>query len=182
VSVLVVGPVLGLLLERMARAIEGTSLALRVASTVGLLLVIEGALELLYDPDAVRNVPVFLARGQVEILDTTVQWAEIITFAFALVATAALSIFFRKSRRGVAMRAVVDNPDLLDIAGTSPAATRRLAWVIGVTRGARRRDPARGGRRPFRRPGLQIPALVKVDAILVRPRQRRRARTANSRR
>jgi ABC-type branched-subunit amino acid transport system ATPase component/branched-subunit amino acid ABC-type transport system permease component len=133
VAVLVVGPALGLALELMARSVQGTSLALRVASTVGLLLVIEGGLELLYDPSQVRNVPVFLAHGQVEMFGTTVQWADFLPFAFALLATAALSIALRLSRRGVAMRAVVDNPDLLDVAGTSPAATRRLAWVIGVT-------------------------------------------------
>src|SRR5207249_3925786 len=72
-------------------------------------------------------------HGGVTVAGTNVQWSDIVTFAFALAVTAGLSLFFRLSRRGVAMRAVVDNPELLDVAGTSPAATRRLAWMIGVT-------------------------------------------------
>ncbi|HEY0903002.1 MAG TPA: ATP-binding cassette domain-containing protein, partial [Marmoricola sp.] len=35
------------------------------------------------------------------------------------------------SRTGTAMRAVVDNADLLDLAGTNPVTVRRLAWMIG---------------------------------------------------
>jgi len=38
---------------------------------------------------------------------------------------------FRRSRLGVAMRGVVDNPALLDMAGTAPAKVRRTAWIIG---------------------------------------------------
>src|SRR5262249_26474405 len=75
-----------------------------------------------------------LAPGHhVRIGGTTVDWASIITFAVAVVSTLVLTVFFRISRRGVAMRAVVDNPELLDIEGTSPSATRRLGWVIGCS-------------------------------------------------
>jgi ABC-type branched-subunit amino acid transport system ATPase component/branched-subunit amino acid ABC-type transport system permease component len=133
VAILVLGPVMGLILELLARRIQGRSLALQVASTVGLLLVIEAAVELIYGHTTVRIVPIFLGTGNVRLAGTNVQVAQIVTFAFALTATAALTAFFRLSRRGIAMRAVVDNPELLDIAGTSPAATRRTAWVIGVT-------------------------------------------------
>src|SRR5712691_3228007 len=49
----------------------------------------------------------------------------------ALAATVALFLFFRQTRLGLAMRGVVDNPELLDLGGTSPAAVRRWAWMIG---------------------------------------------------
>jgi ABC-type branched-subunit amino acid transport system ATPase component/branched-subunit amino acid ABC-type transport system permease component len=133
VAILVLGPALGLIVELLARRIQGRSLALQVASTVGLLLVVEAAVELIYGHTTVRIVPIFLGTGNVRLAGTNVQVAQIVTFVFALAATAGLSAFFRLSRRGVAMRAVVDNPELLDVAGTSPAATRRTAWVIGVT-------------------------------------------------
>jgi ABC-type branched-subunit amino acid transport system ATPase component/branched-subunit amino acid ABC-type transport system permease component len=132
VAVLVLAPIMGLALELASRRLEGTSLALRVAGTVGLLLVIEAVVTLLYPATGQRSVPVFLGTGSVKIAGTTVQGSQIVTFVFALGATAALSAFFRCSRRGVAMRAVVDNPELLDIAGTSPTTTRRLAWILGV--------------------------------------------------
>jgi ABC-type branched-subunit amino acid transport system ATPase component/branched-subunit amino acid ABC-type transport system permease component len=133
VATLVLGPAMGLIVELLARRIQGRSLALQVASTVGLLLVIEAAVELIYGHTTVRIVPIFLGTGNVRLAGTNVQVSQIVTFVFALAATAGLSAFFRLSRRGVAMRAVVDNPELLDVAGTSPAATRRTAWMIGVT-------------------------------------------------
>ena len=48
-------------------------------------------------------------------------------------ATGGLYVFFRTARTGKAMRAVVDDPNLLDLAGTSPSRVRRLAWIIGCT-------------------------------------------------
>ncbi len=133
VAILVAGPIMGLILELLARRIQTTSLALRVASTVGLLLVIEAAILLVYGQAQVRTVPIFLGTGNVRLLGTNVQVEQIVTFLFAIAVTSLLTAFFHFSRSGVAMRAVVDNPELLDLAGTSPLRTRRLAWVIGTT-------------------------------------------------
>jgi ABC-type branched-subunit amino acid transport system ATPase component/branched-subunit amino acid ABC-type transport system permease component len=133
VAVCVVGPIMGLILEFLARRIQTASLALRVASTVGLLLVVEAVILLIYGTQQTRTVPIFLGQSNVRILGTNVQVDQIVTFAFALLVAAVLTAFFRFSRNGVAVRAVVDNPELLDVAGTSPRRTRRLAWVIGVT-------------------------------------------------
>ncbi len=132
VAVLVVGPLMGLILEVFARRIQTASLALRVASTIGLLLVIEAAIELIYGTQQTRIVPIFLGTGNVRLLGTNVQIDQIVTFVFVVAVTVALTVFFRRSRSGVAMRAVVDNPELLDMAGTSPLRIRRLAWIIGV--------------------------------------------------
>jgi ABC-type branched-subunit amino acid transport system ATPase component/branched-subunit amino acid ABC-type transport system permease component len=133
VSILVVGPLMGLTLELLARRIQTTTLALQVASTVGLLLAIEAGLALLYGTETVRTIPTFLGTGSFKVFGTSVQVSQLVTFLFVVSATVVLTGFLRFSRRGVSMRAVVDNPELLDLAGTSPAATRRLAWIIGVT-------------------------------------------------
>ena len=45
----------------------------------------------------------------------------------------ALYVFFKRSRTGAAMRAVVDNSELLDLGGTSPTAVRRWACIIGCS-------------------------------------------------
>ena len=129
----VVGPLMGLILELLARRLQGTSLALRVAATVGLLLLVQAAATLHYGNTQTRTVPVFLSSDTFELSGTTVNWSDAYSFLFALVATVALSVFFRVSRRGVAMRAVVDNPELLDLEGTSPSATRRIGWVLGCS-------------------------------------------------
>jgi ABC-type branched-subunit amino acid transport system ATPase component/branched-subunit amino acid ABC-type transport system permease component len=133
VAVVVVGPLLGMALELLARFIQGASLALQVASTVGLLLVIQAVVSLCYGASTLRTVPVFLGAGSVRLSGTNIRWADMVTFAFAVVATAGLSVMFRTARVGLAMRAVVDDPDLLDLAGSSPRRTRRFAWSIGAT-------------------------------------------------
>ncbi|WP_131744832.1 branched-chain amino acid ABC transporter permease/ATP-binding protein [Frankia sp. Cppng1_Ct_nod] len=133
IAVFVSGPVTGLLFERLARAIDGASLALRVASTIGILLIVQTAAVLIYGTAQDRRVPQFLPTDIVRIGGTNVTYAQIITFAIALAATVALYVFFRLSRLGVAMRAVVESPTLLGLAGTNPTRARRWAWCIGVT-------------------------------------------------
>jgi branched-subunit amino acid ABC-type transport system permease component len=113
--------------------VQTVSLAWRVASTVGLLLVIVAGIDLIYGTETTREVPVFLGAKNFNLFGTNVQESQAITFLFAVAVTVVLTIFFRVARRGKAMRAVVDNPELLDIAGTSPTNTRRLAWIIGMT-------------------------------------------------
>jgi ABC-type branched-subunit amino acid transport system ATPase component/branched-subunit amino acid ABC-type transport system permease component len=132
VCVLVLGPAMGLVLERLARRLTEAPLTLQVAGTVGLLLVIEAAIVLVYDQQQQRSVAPFLAKGSVELAGTVVQWSDIVTFAVAVAATVALSLAMRFTRRGLAMRAVVDAPALLDLSGTSPTATRRAAWIVGA--------------------------------------------------
>lgn len=133
VSIVVIGPLMGVTLELLARRIQTTTLALQVASTVGLLLAIEAGVALIYGTETVRTVPTFLGVGSFKLFGTSVQISQLVTFLFAVGVTMVLTGFLHYARRGVSMRAVVDNPELLDIAGTSPVATRRLAWIIGVT-------------------------------------------------
>jgi ABC-type branched-subunit amino acid transport system ATPase component/branched-subunit amino acid ABC-type transport system permease component len=133
ISVFVVGAVCGLLLELVARRLNGTTLAIRVAATVGILLIVQGVAVIIYGTVITRTVPQFLPTHPFTIAGTVLTSDRVIVFAIGLVATVALYIYFRTARMGVAMRAVVDNTDLVDISGTSPTAVRRLAWVIGTT-------------------------------------------------
>jgi len=133
VAVAVLGPAMGLAFELLARRLQSAAMALRVAATVGLLLAVEAAIYLIYGTAAVRTVPVFLGTSNVRVAGANVEVAQIVTFAFVVGVTIALTAYLRWARRGVAMRALVDDPDLLEVAGTSQVATRRTAWVTGVT-------------------------------------------------
>jgi ABC-type branched-subunit amino acid transport system ATPase component/branched-subunit amino acid ABC-type transport system permease component len=133
ICLVLIGPAMGLLLEPLARAVAGASLAVQVGAMVGVLLAIQGAVVLIYGQTVTRTVNVFLGSGGTKIGGTVVQYAQIVTFAVAIACTVGLYLFFRLTRRGTAMRAVVDDPDLLGLAGTSPVAVRRYAWVIGST-------------------------------------------------
>jgi ABC-type branched-subunit amino acid transport system ATPase component/branched-subunit amino acid ABC-type transport system permease component len=132
ICILVLAPLMGVLLEWLARRVTEAPLTLQVAGTVGLLLVVEAVIVLAYDQDVQRTVQPFLAHGSVEIGGATVQWSDIVTFVVAVALTAVLSLAIRYTRRGLAMKAVVDAPQLLDLSGTSPIATRRSAWIAGA--------------------------------------------------
>jgi ABC-type branched-subunit amino acid transport system ATPase component/branched-subunit amino acid ABC-type transport system permease component len=133
IAVLGVGLVAGLLFEQLGRALTGASLAIQVTSTIGVVLLVQAVVLLHYGTTQVRLVPVFLADGFFSLGGANVLYAQLITVIFAVVATAALWALFRWARLGRSMRALVDDPSLLALTGTSPNAVRRWAWIIGVT-------------------------------------------------
>lgn len=129
--VLVLAPIEGLLLELVARSLETVGANLKVVATVGLLLIVLGAGTLWYGNN-LGTFPSFLPTSEVRMLGVNVQWEQIIVVIVAVVATAILYYFFRFVRMGVAMRGVVDNPDLVSMTGENPARVRRWAWIIGT--------------------------------------------------
>jgi ABC-type branched-subunit amino acid transport system ATPase component/branched-subunit amino acid ABC-type transport system permease component len=129
--VLVMGPVEGVLLELVARRLDPVSATLKVVATVGLLLVILGVGTLWFG-NQTSTFPSFLPTSTVRVVGVNVTWEQIIVTIVSVVATAALYCLFRFVRLGVAMRAVVDNPELLDMTGESAVRVRRWAWIIGT--------------------------------------------------
>ena len=130
ICVLVVGPVLGLGLEAMARRLADASATMQVVATIGVVLLVQGFFSATFGTLA-RTFPPWLPQHTVEIGGVFVGEDQMIITGLALAATIALFLFFRNTRLGLAMRGVVDNPELLDLGGTSPAAVRRWAWIIG---------------------------------------------------
>jgi ABC-type branched-subunit amino acid transport system ATPase component/branched-subunit amino acid ABC-type transport system permease component len=130
ISVLVFAPILGLLLELMARTLSGASETIKVVSTVGLILIVASIATLWY-PTNPPNFPNFLPQSTVRMVGVNVTWAQIILFVFSAAAAAALYWFFRSVRPGIVMRGVVDNADLVSMSGDDPVLVRRRAWVIG---------------------------------------------------
>ncbi|MHB1582633.1 MAG: branched-chain amino acid ABC transporter permease, partial [Acidimicrobiales bacterium] len=129
-SVGVMGPVEGLVLERLARALDPMSPTLKVVATVGLLLAVLGLGTIWYGGEAV-DFPQFLPAETFRLVGVNVQWSQLIVTVVSVLATGILYYFFRFVRLGVSMRGVVDNPDLVSMTGQSPAMVRRWAWVIG---------------------------------------------------
>jgi ABC-type branched-subunit amino acid transport system permease subunit len=60
-----------------------------------------------------------------------VSGSQIIIVCLAVAATVGLYVFFKRARLGVAMQALVDDPNLLALDATSPVKVRRWAWAIG---------------------------------------------------
>jgi ABC-type branched-subunit amino acid transport system ATPase component/branched-subunit amino acid ABC-type transport system permease component len=130
ISVLILGAVLGLGFEVMARRVARGPLAWRIVATIGIVLIVEAVFTIVHGSSTLTT-PHFLSQSTVQIFGAFVTWEQIIVTVISLGAAVALYVFFRTARLGKAMRAVVDDPDLLGLAGTSPERVRRWAWVIG---------------------------------------------------
>jgi branched-subunit amino acid ABC-type transport system permease component len=133
VSVLVVGTLLGLLMEQISRRLSRQSTAVKVVGTVGLILVVDAAALILFG-NRPRTTKAFLpgSSGKLEIFGAFVTYDQLLIVAISVVAVAILYAVFRWTRAGVEMRAVVDDADLLAIQGREPARTRRVAWILGA--------------------------------------------------
>jgi ABC-type branched-subunit amino acid transport system ATPase component/branched-subunit amino acid ABC-type transport system permease component len=128
--VFVVGPVMGYLLELLARQLAAADRTLQIGAMVGLIVCIVSITGLLFSNTS-GVFPSFLPTATVRLLDVNVEWEQIIVFIVGLAAAGGLYAFLRFTRRGVELRAVVDDPDLLSVTGTSAVRVRRLAWMIG---------------------------------------------------
>ncbi len=135
VSVLVVGPLLGLAMERIARVLSNQRTAWKVVGTVGLILLVQGLGSIKYGTDTRAAQPTYLPNGRefFRFAGVNITYAQVTVTVIGLIVVAALYALFRFTRLGVAMRAVVDDPDLLDLQGISPTRVRRISWIIGAT-------------------------------------------------
>jgi ABC-type branched-subunit amino acid transport system ATPase component/branched-subunit amino acid ABC-type transport system permease component len=132
VSILILGPLVGLLLELMARVLANASHVLKIAATVGLVVVIVAIGNLWYGSQS-ETFPSYLPTSSFEVFGVYVGYDQLAVVLVALAAAASLYYFFRFVRLGVAMRGVVDDPTLVAMTGESPVRVRRWAWVIGST-------------------------------------------------
>jgi ABC-type branched-subunit amino acid transport system ATPase component/branched-subunit amino acid ABC-type transport system permease component len=134
ISVVVLGPLMGLVMERIAAHLAPQRIALQIVGTVGLILAVQGLATISYGANPLR-IQQFLPYGTetFEAFGVVITFDLVIITGIALVAVAALYGLFRFTRLGVAMRGVVDDPDLLAMQGTNPQRVRRAAWIIGAT-------------------------------------------------
>ena len=133
-AVFVAGPLMGLGMERIARRLAPQRTATKIVGTVGLILFVQGLGTIKYGSDTIR-VQQFLPRafesfrfGGVNVLYPQL-WVTIV----AVVGVLLLFGLFRFTRTGLAMRAVVDDPDLVAMQAVNPVRVRRIAWTIGTT-------------------------------------------------
>ncbi len=132
VAVALLGPAMGVVLELIARHLAGARVVFVIVGTIGLLLAVQGLMYVTFGAQ-VKNNPEFLPTDGRTIDGVLVSYAQMIKVAVAVVAAVGLWLFLRRSRLGINMRAVVDNPSLLGMTGTAPTRVRTAAWVIAST-------------------------------------------------
>jgi branched-subunit amino acid ABC-type transport system permease component len=129
-ALLLVGVLGGLLLERIASLLSEAPTVTVVVATVGLLVMLQSLCTAIYG-SAVISFDDFLPTSGVRIGKVMISGGDMIITAFALGSAFGLFYFFGRTRTGKAMTAVVDDPNLLSLQSTNPAAVRRFAWVLG---------------------------------------------------
>lgn len=129
----VIAPLFGLLIERfMMRRLTEAPVAVALVVTVALLVALIGAAQALWPP-AGRRVDPFLEGSGLQLGEYFVTGQELITFGVAIGVAIGLFVLLNRTRTGTAMRAVVDNRELLALHGARPNRLSGVSWAIGCS-------------------------------------------------
>jgi branched-chain amino acid transport system permease protein len=127
-------PAFGLVVERvLMRPIRGAPIDLTLVVTLGLLLFLVGVANLKWNPNQVRNLPAFFNGSGFRLGYVLVTYHEVAAVVATIAIAIGLRLLFNRTRTGVAMRAVVDNADLLAMAGGRPVRVQQLAWALSCS-------------------------------------------------
>ena len=129
-TLVLVGVLGGLILERLAAGLAGAPLTARVAATIGLLVGTQASLEKIFGTQALI-VRFFLPTQRIHLPGFFIRVDQLIVTFLALGGTLALFWFLKTRRLGIAMLAAIEDPDLLAAKGFNPVRVRRWAWIIG---------------------------------------------------
>jgi branched-chain amino acid transport system permease protein len=131
---LVIAVAVALLLDRLVyqrlRSRGADPLTLVFAS-FGLALVLRSLLQLLFGPDP-YNYSNEIQMALVLPGDVQVMPDQVLVFVIALLVLGALGFFLLRTRYGIAMRSVAENPTLASVAGIDPVAIVRLTWAVST--------------------------------------------------
>ncbi len=128
---LVIAPVFGLVVERvLMRPLEGAAVDLTLVVTLGLLLFLVGLTNLVWSQLVPRALPEFFHGNGFQITGLLISYEQVIAAAALVVVAIGLRLLLTRTRAGIAMRAVVDNSDLLAMAGGRPIRVKQLSWAI----------------------------------------------------
>ena len=129
----VVAPAVGWFLQRfVCRGLGEGPVSVSLVVTVGLLVGCIGLATQVWKPEA-RAVMPFLPDTTVALGSVTVTGHQLITILLSAVVAAGLYLLLNRTRIGTAMRASVDNPELLKLFGGRPDTAAALSWAIGTS-------------------------------------------------
>jgi branched-chain amino acid transport system permease protein len=130
---LVVAPAFGLFVQRfVTRGLGDAPVSVSLVVTVGLFVGLIGLAQQVWPP-AARSVPQFFNQQGIELGDVFITYHQLVTILLSAVVAGGLFLLLNRTRVGTAMRASVDNPDLLKLYGGKPGLVAALAWAIGTS-------------------------------------------------
>ncbi|MBA3654507.1 MAG: ABC transporter permease [Actinobacteria bacterium] len=132
-TLLVIAPMIGVLLDVlvMRRLVANASVATKLVVTLALLLAFQGSVLAIWGIK-LRTSPQFFEDKSYSFGGLNISYHQTITVLAALAVAFGVRALFRHTRLGVAMRAVVDNPEVCSIKGVSPNLVTAASWAMGA--------------------------------------------------
>jgi branched-chain amino acid transport system permease protein len=129
---LVLAPLFGAAVERvLIRPLYGAPIGVTLVATLGLLVTLLGVGFLAWPPDTTRVLPKFFAGHTITVFSLVIDDNQLLVIGTSIAVALGLRLFFVRTRLGIAMRAVVDDPDLTALAGIKPERVSQLSWAMG---------------------------------------------------
>ena len=150
----VFAPLLGALIHiLLMRGLHGATISTQIVITLGLLLALIGFGQVRWNPTEPRVLPEFFAGNSVRIFSVNVTYHQVTMIVVTVLVAAFLRLLFFRTRIGIAMRAVVDDPELASLNGAGPDRVSMASWAIGaMLAGAA---------------GILLAPIVSLDVILL---------------
>src|SRR5665213_2294256 len=121
----------GAFVERvLMRRLHGASAERPVMVTLGLMVILTGVATVIWSPTVQRTVNPQI-NGQFRLVGINIQYQYVLIIGVAIAVAIGLRLLFYSTRTGYALRAVVDDPDLLGMAGVSPNRMSQYGWILG---------------------------------------------------
>jgi branched-chain amino acid transport system permease protein len=129
---LVIAPAYGVVLERVVmRGLGDAPVSVMLVVTVGLFIFLIGFAQKFWPLDKIRNVDYFFAYDSTNILGVNVRNHYLLTIAVSALVAGGLYVLLNRTRIGTAMRAAVDNKELLELFGARATRVQMLSWAVG---------------------------------------------------
>jgi branched-chain amino acid transport system permease protein len=133
VVLFVMAPLFGAAVERVIiRGLQDVTEVTKLIVSVSLLFGVFQLANILWAPDVGRRMPAFFEGRSIDLGVYDLSWHEAIIIAAAIGTALALRFLLFATRRGVAMRAVVDDRDLTQLNGSQPDRSSMVSWAIGT--------------------------------------------------
>ncbi|MDQ1373488.1 MAG: hypothetical protein QOJ09_826 [Actinomycetota bacterium] len=132
--VFVIAPLFGALIERvLMRNLAGATVVTTVVITIGLLVMLIGVAQSAWPPSDAHLVGEFFGGTSITLVGIRISGHQLFSLAAALVAAGVLYVVLNRTRVGLAMRAVVDDRNLVALNGARPNQVSMLSWAMGAS-------------------------------------------------
>ena len=128
----IVAPLIGLLFERVMRSFRGAAPGTTLTVTIAITILLIGIVQYTLQSDGEAQTPTLIfGDAKLTVFGARLSWDDVLFLVVALIVALGLRYLLKARRLGVAMRAVVDNPDLAALTGAPPIAIARASWILG---------------------------------------------------